>query len=157
MATWNRHQWASAVSCIHKKWMGTVEINQRLFDHWHILGESSYKSLQYGFLFSFILSLLWSCVPLYSAMSSSSSLDTSDFYKHSPFWGIKEGDKNWLELIIWTAKKFTILKQFHLWKSKAIPGGPWGLCGFVGRPDQSFSVVWGLLPPGASHMYRHSL
>lgn len=32
----NKLQWASAVSCISKKWMGTVKINQRLCTCWNI-------------------------------------------------------------------------------------------------------------------------
>lgn len=80
---------------------------------------------------------------------------TSDFYKHIPHWGIRSGKENWLELILWTTQKVTILRQSHLWKSEAIPSGPWGQCGFPGRPDQSFSVSKGSSLLG-SHMYRYT-
>lgn len=88
MPAWNRLQWTSTISCIRKKWMGAVKINQRdcaLTEH---LWETSYKP-QYCFFFSF------SCSPdplspHHAIVSPLSCLNSSDFYKHSPL-GSKRG------------------------------------------------------------------
>lgn len=156
MPAWNGHQWASAASYSHKKWMGTIILVTETFRSLTHLRESSYKQSQYGYLLSFILSFLWFCVPSLRYHVFLLLFGQFWFLQAYSLAGNKGGQRELagIDYINW--KKFTILKQSHLWKSKAIPSGPWGLCGFLGRSDQNFSVVWELLPPGASHMYRHT-
>lgn len=154
MPVWDRLQRASAVSHISKKWMETVKINQRCCSYWNIYEKPVINHCK--MVSSSLSHSPDPLSPLHALVSFFSYLDTFDFYKHSSLWGIRSGRENWLGLIIWTALKVAILKQSHLWKAEAIPSGPWELWGFLGRPDQSFSVVWGSFPPGVSHMYRHT-
>lgn len=142
-ATWDRLHWGPTVSYSLKKWTETIKINQRHCTYWNTYEKPVMNHNK-------TVSSSPSLAPQPSVPSSCYGVFPL-LFRH--FWflqaysplGLRSGKDNWLALILWTIQMVTVLRQSHLWKSEAIPRGPWGQCGFPGRPDQPSSEGASLL------------